>query len=101
MNLIDLTQKERAATLDYCDAQSLVGYHNYLRERQGLIPLATEKDLVGTLGILYPQVIFKADHYKVQAKVRSGAKGSLIDQIGLITSSLSKRRSARTLTTFR
>jgi len=86
MNLIDVTQKERAATLDYCDAQTLVSYHNYLRERRELIPLATEKDLAGTLGTLYPQVIFKADHYKVQAEVRSGVEGSLVDQIGLITS---------------
>lgn len=86
MNLIDVTQKERAATLDHCDAQTLVSYHNYLRERQGFTPLITETDVVGTLRILYPQVVFNPDHYKVQAKVRSGTEGALIDQIGLITS---------------
>lgn len=86
MNLIDVTQKERAAMLDHCDAQTLVSYHNYLRERQGFTPLATETDVVGTLRILYPQVVFKPDHYKVQAAVRSGVEGALIDQIGLITS---------------
>jgi hypothetical protein len=85
MNLIDVTQKERAATLDHCDAQALVSYHNYLRERQGFTPLATETDVAGALRILYLQVVFKPDHYKVQAKVRPEAEGSLIDQIGLIT----------------
>lgn len=52
MDLLDATQKERAAVLDYSDAQALVSYHNYLRERQGLVPLAIETDLAGTLGIL-------------------------------------------------
>jgi hypothetical protein len=85
MNLIDVTQKERAATLDHYEAQALVSYHNYLRERQGLVPLAAETDLAGMLGILYPQVIFTPDHYKVRAEVRLEMKGSLIDQIGLVT----------------
>lgn len=86
MNLIDVTQKERAATLDHCDGQTLVSYHNYLRERQGFTPLPTETDMAGMLSVLYPQVVFQPDHYKVQAKVRPEAEGTLIDQIGLITS---------------
>lgn len=37
-------------------------------------------------GILYPQVVFKPDHYKFQAEVRPEVEGTLIDQIGLVTS---------------
>lgn len=85
MDLLDTTQKERAAVLDYSDAQALVSYHNYLRERQSLVPLAIETNLAKTLGVLYPQVIFKPDHYKVRAEVRSGVEGALIDQIGFVT----------------
>lgn len=85
MNLIDVTQKERVATLDHSDAQALVSYHNYLRERQGLVPLAIESDMAKTLRVLYPLVVFKQDHYKVRAEVRPEVEGTLIDQIGLVT----------------
>jgi hypothetical protein len=89
MDLLDATRKERAAVLDYSDAQALVSYYNYLRERQGLVSLTPETDIAGTLGILYPQVVFKSDksdRYKIRAEMRSEVEGSLIDQIGLVTS---------------
>jgi hypothetical protein len=86
MNLIDVTQTVRAVTLDHYDAQALVSYHNYLREQQGIVPLVTETDLAGMLSVLYPQVVFKQDHHKVQAEVRLEVEGTLIDQIGLVTS---------------
>lgn len=84
MNLVDTTQKERAATLDYGDAHALISYQNFLRERQGLTPLARETNIAATLGPLYPQTVFRLDGCQVQAKVRTRAKGSLIDHLGLV-----------------
>ena len=86
MNLIDVTQTGRKATLHNYDAQSLISFHNYLRERDGLAPLQADVQLARTLGALYPNVIFKPDGYNVQAKVKAKVQGSLIDQLGFITS---------------
>jgi hypothetical protein len=87
MDLINLEETEREAKLDYGEAESLVRFFNFQRERRGEPPVSADYSRLGEqLSEIYPDVEFKLVDYRIIARVKDGAGGSLVDRIGLVSS---------------
>ena len=90
MDFISLEEKAREAKLDYGEAESLVRFFNFQRERQGEQPVLADHDrLCEQLSYrftLTPQ--FNLAGHRIVARVKHGVSGSLIDRIGFVNSNI-------------
>ena len=86
MDLTDLKQKTRAATLSYSEAQTLLQLHNFKCELNRQPTLSEDyESLCGNLEKIYPDVSFEIAGYRVSAELREGVGGTLIEKIGLVS----------------
>jgi hypothetical protein len=87
MDLSNLEEKAREAKLDYDESGSLLRFLNFQRECRGEPPTyADYGQLCDHLSEIYPDVEFNLADHRIVARVISGVSGSLIDQIGFISS---------------
>src|SRR5690349_2192453 len=86
MDLTNLEETAREVKLDYGEAESLVRFCNFKRERRGQPPISADYSRLGEqLSEIYPDVEFKFVEYRTVARVKDGAGGSLVDRIGLVS----------------
>jgi hypothetical protein len=87
MDLSDLEENAREAKLDYDESESLLRFLNFQLERRGEPPICADYgQLCDHLSEIYPDVEFNLADHRIVARVKSGVSGSLIDQIGFISS---------------
>jgi hypothetical protein len=87
MDFTNLEETAREAKLDYGESESLLRFLNFQRERRGEPPIyADYGQLCDHLSEIYPDVEFNLADHRIVARVKSGVSGSLIDQIGFISS---------------
>jgi hypothetical protein len=73
--------------LQYDESESLLRFLDFQRERRGEPPIyADYGQLCDHLSEIYPDVEFNLADHRIVARVKSGVSGSLIDQIGFISS---------------
>jgi hypothetical protein len=90
MDFTNLEEKAREAKLDYCEAESLVRFFNFQRERQGEQPVSADYDqLCEQLSGIYPRVEFKLADHRIVARVKRVAGGSLVELIGFVNRQIS------------
>ncbi len=86
MDFTNLEEKAREAKLDYGEAESLVSFFNFQRERQGDQPISADySQFCERLTEIYPDVEFNLVDYRIVARVKDGLSGSLVDRIGLVS----------------
>ena len=87
MDFTNLEETAREVKLDYDESESLLRFLNFQRERRGEPPIyADYGQLCVHLSEIYPDVEFILADHRIVARVKSGVSGSLIDQIGFISS---------------
>jgi hypothetical protein len=87
MDFTNLEETAREAKLDYDESESLLRFLNFQRERRGEPPIyADYGQLCVHLSEIYPDVEFNLADHRIVARIKSGDSGSLIDQIGFISS---------------
>ena len=86
MDFTNLEENTRAEKLDYGEAESLVRFFNFQRERQGEPPISADYgQLCERLSDIYPDVEFKLADHRIVARVKHGASGSLVERIGFVS----------------
>jgi hypothetical protein len=86
MDFINPEEKAREAKLDYSEAESLMRFFNFQRERQGETPISADySQLCERLSEIYQDVEFKLADHRVVARVKSGVDGSLVERIGFVS----------------
>src|SRR5262245_10233634 len=86
MDFTNLEEKAREATLDYGEAESLVRFLNFQRERRGESPISADYgQLCERLSEIHPDVEFKLAGYRIVAQVKHGTSGSLVERIGFVS----------------
>jgi hypothetical protein len=89
MDFINLEEKTREAKLDYGEPESLVRFLNFQRERRGEPPISADQgQLCQLLSEIHSDVEFKLDGYRIAARVKDGAVGSLVDHIGFVSNNI-------------
>jgi hypothetical protein len=89
MDFITPEEKTREAKLDYGEPESLVSFLNFQRERRGEPPISADQgQLCELLSGIHSDVEFKLDGYRIVARVKDGAVGSLVDHIGFVSSNI-------------
>jgi hypothetical protein len=89
MDFINPEEKTREAKLDYGEPESLVRFLNFQRERRSESPISADQgQLCELLSETHPDVEFKLDGYRIVARVKDGAVGSLVDHIGFVSSNI-------------
>jgi len=89
MDFTDLQEKAHEVKLDYGEAESLVRFLNFQRERRGEPPISADyNQLCELLSEIHPNVEFKLDGHRIAARVKYGAGGSLVDLIGFVNSNI-------------
>jgi hypothetical protein len=89
MDFTDLKGKTREAKLDYGEAESLVSFFNFQRERQGDQPISADySQLRERLAEIYPDVEFNLVDHRIVARVKDGVSGSLVERIGFVSSNI-------------
>ena len=87
MDFTNLEEKAREAKLDYGEAESLVRFFNFQRERRGEPPVSADYGrLCEQLSEIYPDVEFNLAGHRIVARVKSDVSGSLVDRIGFVSS---------------
>lgn len=87
MDFTNLEETAREVKLDYDESESLLRFLNFQRERRGEPPIyADYGQLCVHLSEIYPDAEFNLADHRIVARVKSGVSGSLIDQIGFISS---------------
>ncbi|HEY7184008.1 MAG TPA: hypothetical protein VIC84_21425 [Blastocatellia bacterium] len=87
MDFTNLEEKAREAKLDYGEAESLVSFFNFQRERQGNQLISADySQLRERLTEIYPDVEFDFVDHRIVARVKNGVSGSLVEQIGFVNS---------------
>ncbi|MGH9935403.1 MAG: hypothetical protein ACREAM_04100, partial [Blastocatellia bacterium] len=83
MDFTSLEENARAAKLDYGEAESLVRFFSFHRERQGEPPISSDYgSLCEQLSEIYPDLEFKLADHRIVARVKSGVSGSLVERVG-------------------
>jgi hypothetical protein len=86
MDFTNLEEKAREATLDYGEAESLVRFLNFQRERRGESPISADYgQLCERLSEIHPDVEFKLAGHRIVARVKHGASGPLVERIGFVS----------------
>jgi hypothetical protein len=86
MDFTDLKEKAREAKLDYGEAESLVRFSSFQRERRGEPPITSDYSrLCEQLSEIYPEVKFHLADHRIVARVNHGASGSLVERIGFVS----------------
>ncbi len=90
MDFTDLKEKAREAKLDHVEAQALVRFYNFQRERRGEAPIHEDygDQLCERLSEIYSGVTFEHAGYRIVARVNRGVSGSLIERIGFVSSQI-------------
>ncbi len=89
MDFTNLEENAREAKLDYGEAESLVSFFNFQRERQGEPPISTDYSrLCGQLSEIYPDLEFKLADHRIVARVKDGVSGSLVERVGFVSSQI-------------
>jgi hypothetical protein len=89
MDFTNLEENAREAKLDYGEAESLVRFFSFQRERQGEPPISSDYSrLCGQLSEIYPDIEFKLTDHRVVARVKNGAGGSLVERVGFVSSQI-------------
>jgi hypothetical protein len=92
MDLTNLNQKTREARLPYGEASALIRYRNFQRERNGESQVSDSYDRIcETLAALYPDLSFEFDDHLIFVRVKSGVSGTLVENIGFVTSKVAHR----------
>jgi hypothetical protein len=85
MDFTNLEETAREAKLDYGEAESLVRFFNFQRERRGEPPISADYgQLCERLSEIYPDVEFKLAGHRIVAQVKHGVSGSLVEQISFV-----------------
>jgi hypothetical protein len=85
MDFTDPDEKAREAELDLAEAESLVCFAGFLREREEAAPtLVNYGSICAQLSEMYPDVAFESGGRKISAKVKEGVVGSLVERIGFV-----------------
>jgi hypothetical protein len=85
MDFTDPDEKAREAELDLVEAESLVCFASFLRERGRAAPTLVNYDSISAqLSEMYPDVAFEPGGRKISAKVKEGVGGALVEQIGFV-----------------
>jgi hypothetical protein len=86
MDFTNLEEKAREARLDYGEAESLVRFLNFQRERRGEPPIPADYgQLCELLSEIHPEVEFKLDGHRIVVRVKDGVSGSLVERIGFVS----------------
>ncbi|MBO0724265.1 MAG: hypothetical protein J2P52_01590 [Blastocatellia bacterium] len=86
MDFTNLEEKAREARLDYGEAESLVSFFNFQRERQGDQPISADySQLRERLTEIYPNVEFNLVDHRIVARVKDGVSDSLVERIGFVS----------------
>jgi hypothetical protein len=89
MNFTDLEEKAREAKLDYGEAESLVRFFSFQRERQGEPLISSDYGrFCEQLSEIYPDLEFKLADHRIVARVKSGVSGSLVERVGFVSSQI-------------
>ncbi|MBO0861248.1 MAG: hypothetical protein J2P21_22725 [Chloracidobacterium sp.] len=89
MDFTNLEETAREAKLEYGQAESLVRFCNFKRERRGQLAISVDYSRLGEqLSAVYAEVDFKIVDYRFVARAKCGAGGSLVDRIGLASSNI-------------
>src|SRR5262245_65402779 len=75
MDFTNLEEQAREARLDYGEAESLVSFFNFQRERQGDQPISADySQLRDRLTEIYPDVEFNLVDHRIAARVKDGVR---------------------------
>jgi len=87
MDFTDLKEGAREAKLDYGEAESLVRYLNFQRERAGEAPIHEDygHQFCQLLSENYSGVTFEYAGHRITARVERGVNGSLVERIGFVS----------------
>jgi hypothetical protein len=86
MDFTNLEETTREAKLDYGEAESLVRFFNFQRERRGEQPVSADYSrLCEQLSGVYPDVEFKLADHRIVAQVKRGFDGSLVERISFVS----------------
>ena len=86
MDFSNLEETTREAKLDYGEAESLVRFFSFQRERRGEPPVPSDYSrLCEQLSEIYPDVVFKLADHRIVARVKSDVRGSLVERIGIVS----------------
>src|SRR5262245_1825869 len=86
MDFTNLEENAREAKLDYGEAESLVRFFSFQRERQGEPPISSDYSrLCGQLSEIYPDVEFKLADHRVVDRVKKGGGGSIVERVGYVS----------------
>jgi hypothetical protein len=89
MDFINLEEKARGAKLDYGEAESLVRFFSFQRERQGEPQVSSDYGrLCEQLSEIYTDLEFKLADHRIVARVKSGVSGSLVERVGFVSSQI-------------
>ena len=87
MDFTDLKERAREAKLDYGEAESLVRYLNFQRERVGEAPIHEDygNQFCQLLSENYSGLTFEYAGHRIIARVERGVRGSLVERIGFVS----------------
>jgi len=90
MDFTDLKEKAREAKLDHIEAQALVRFYNFQRERRGEAPIHEDYGgrLCERLSEIYSGVTFEYAGHRIVARVNRSVSGSLVERIGFVSSKI-------------
>lgn len=88
MDFTNLDEKAREAKLNYDEADSLLRFVNFHRERDGKAPIREDfgQGLCERLSEIYSGVAFDYSGHRIIARVGRGVSGSLDERIGFVSS---------------
>jgi hypothetical protein len=86
VDFTNLEESAREAKLDYSEAESIMRFFNFQRERQGETPISADySQLCERLSEIHHDVDFKLADHRIVARVKSGVSGSLVERIGFVS----------------
>ena len=89
MDFTDLEEKAREAKLDYGEAESLVRFFNFQRERRDEPPVSSDYGrLCEQLSEIYPDIEFRLADHRIVARVKHDVSGSLVERIGFVNNQI-------------